>query len=290
MPAPIATLAIEVPWSPNITEIGGFTLTWHGLFTAVGILVGVQLALWVARRSRFDEDVAYTLALIGVPCGIIGARLLFVAEHWDHYGANPAEILAVTEGGLSIWGGILGGFAGPLLFGLWRGYPMRRAFDIASIGMIAGMGIGRLGDMINGEHVTRATDLPWGVIYTHPASPAFAHSLAVGPHHPATTYEMLGDFAILGVLFYAFWGPFRLRPGMTFLAFLVLYAVMRFFLSELRLDSQATFVAGLTTPQLVSALAVLLAIPVAIYFWRRPVVDEGDGQSPRPPGRVEVQA
>ena len=282
-------LAIEIPWNPNIGEIAGFTLTWHGLFTAAGILAGVQLALWVARRVDFDEDIAYTLALIGVPCGIIGARLLFVVEHWGYYSANLSETLAITEGGISIWGGILGGFGGPLLFGLWRRYPMRRAFDIASFGMIAGMGIGRVGDLINGEHIARATDLPWGVIYTHPASPAFAHSLTVGAHHPATTYEMLGNFAILGVLFYVFTGPFRLRPGMTFMAFLALYAVMRFFLSELRLDSQTTFVPGLTMPQLVSASVLLVAVPAAVVLWRHPARDPGD-ETPHPPGRVEVRA
>lgn len=270
----IPFLAIEIPWDPNITRIGGFLLTWHGVFTAIGILVGVRLSLWVAKRIGFDEDDAYTLALVGVPSGIIGARLLFVIEHGDYFLDNPVEIFQITEGGISIWGGILGGFLGALLFGLWRGYPMRTAFDMGSFGMITGMGIGRIGDLINGEHLARATDLPWGVIYTHPDSPAYAHSLLVGAHHPATTYEMLGDFAILGLLFLVFFRlGWRYRPGVTFVTFFFTYSLMRFFLSYLRLDSEDAFL-GMTTPQAVSFLSLIIAIPIAVYFWRNPVPEE----------------
>ncbi len=267
-------LAIEIPWDPNITTIGGFLLTWHGVFTAVGILVGVRLSLWIAKRIGFNEDDAYTLALVGVPAGIIGARLLFVIEHHDYFLDNPGEILRITEGGISIWGGILGGFGGALAWGLWRGYPMRTAFDMGSFGMITGMGIGRIGDLINGEHLAKATDLPWGVIYTHPDSPAFAHSLLVGAHHPATTYEMIGDFLILGLLFAVFFRlGWRYRPGMTFITFFVTYSVMRFFLSYLRLDSQDAFL-GLTMPQAVSLISLLVAIPFGVYFWRNPIPED----------------
>ena len=100
VPALASVLAIELPFDPNITTIGGFLLTWHGLFTAVGILVGVRLSLWISREIGFDVDDAYTLALIGIPSGIIGARALFVIEHWDYYGQNVADIMALTEGGI----------------------------------------------------------------------------------------------------------------------------------------------------------------------------------------------
>ena len=62
-------LSIEIPWDPNITRIGGFLLTWHGLFTAVGILVGVQVSLRLAKVVGYDYDDAYSLALVGVPSG-----------------------------------------------------------------------------------------------------------------------------------------------------------------------------------------------------------------------------
>ena len=102
-------LSIEVPWDPNITEIGGFLLTWHGLFTAIGILVGVQVSLRLAKVVGYDYDDAYSLALVGVPSGIVGARLLWV---WERGEWDPGEIIQLTEGGISIWGAILGASAG----------------------------------------------------------------------------------------------------------------------------------------------------------------------------------
>jgi phosphatidylglycerol---prolipoprotein diacylglyceryl transferase len=281
-------LAIEIPWDPNITSIGGFLLSWHGLFTAIGILAGVQLALRLAAVVRYDPDDAYTLALVGVPSGIVGARAMFVIENWDFYGSDVGRILAITEGGISIWGAILGGIAGALLFALWRGYPIARGLDLAGFGLLLGQAIGRLGDLVNGEHLARATDLPWGVIYTNPNSPAFAHSLTVGPHHPATTYELLADLVILGVMFWLFFGAFRRRPGLTFFVYFIGYAVMRFLVTYLRVDSAETAGGLLRVPQLVSIIVLLVALPGLWFALRRP--PETNGEADQTPGRVQVRA
>ena len=281
-------LVITIPWNPNIFKLGPFLITWHGFFTAVGILVGVQLSLWAGRKIGYDEDDAYTLALVGVPSGIVGARALFVAEHWAYYGKNIADIFAIAEGGISIWGAVLGGVLGSFLFAWWRGYPLRKGLDIASFGLITGMAIGRIGDLINGEHLARATSLPWAVLYSHPDSPAFAHSLTVGPHHPATTYEMIGDLVILGALFWCMFGPLRRRPGLTFFVFLIGYSVMRWAVSFLRVDSADTFLPGATVPQLVSILTAIGSIPAIIWLLRQPPVDDKPAPTP-PPGRIPVR-
>ena len=280
-------LVIEIPWGPDVIAIGGFLLTWHGLFTVIGILAGVQLALRVARVVGYDVDDAYTLALVGVPSGILGARLLFVWEQWDFYGQHPVEIIAGFGRGISIWGAILGGVAGAFAFALWRRYPIARGLDIAAFGLILGQAIGRLGDLVNGEHLARATDLTWGVIYTDPGSPAFAHSVVVGAHHPATTYELLGDLVILGLLFVALYRVFPRRPGLTFFVYLVGYAVMRFFLTYLRVDSSELL--GLRVPQVVSLIVVVAAIPGIWYFARRPAEPPPPAPAPPPRGRVRVR-
>ena len=221
-------LAIGIPWDPEIARIGGLVLTWHGLCTALGILAGVRLSLELAKVAGYDYDDAYALALVGVPSGVAGARLLYVAERWEQFSGDPAAILRITEGGISIWGAILGGVGGALLFGLWKGYPVGRGLDLGAFGLLLGQAIGRIGDLVNGEHLARASDLSWAVYYTHADSPAFRHSIAVGPHHPATTYELIGDLAILGALFWLFFGPFWRRPGLTFCAYAVGYAALRF--------------------------------------------------------------
>lgn len=287
-------LVIEIPWSPTIFTLGGFMLTWHGLFTAIGILAGVQLSLRMGQVVRYDPDQAYTLALVGTPSGIIGARALFVAEHWDFYSANPGDILALAEGGISVWGAVLGGVGGAYLFALWRRYPVGRGLDIASFGIILGLAIGRLGDLVNGEHLAVATDLPWGVIYTHPLSPAFAHSIVVGPHHPATTYEMFGDLASLGLLFLVLLRtPLGARPSLTFFVFLNLYAALRFVLTYLRVDSDV-IAWGLRTPQVVSVVVLAASVPLVAYALTRPKqpLPGSKPRTPAPPappaGRVRV--
>ena len=267
-------LSIEIPWDPNITTIGGLLLTWHGLFTAIGIFAGVRLSLTLAKVVDFDYDDAYTLALVGVPSGIVGARALFVIEHWESFSGDPMAILRITEGGISIWGAILGGVIGGLAFGLWKGYPVARGLDIASFGIITGQAIGRLGDLVNGEHLAKASELPWAVFYTHEDSPAFVHSLLVGPHHPATTYELIGDLVILAALFVLLFGVLWRKPGLTFCAYLIGYAVMRFFLTYLRIDSSETVLLDLRVPQLVSLLTVIGMLPVVWYFSTRPPAEE----------------
>lgn len=277
-------LVIEIPWDPYIATFGGVLLSWHGFFTAVGVVAGVQLSLRMGRVVGYDEDAAYTLALIGVPSGIIGARLLFVWERGDW---DLARVIAINEGGISIWGAILGGVIGAVAFALWRHYPVGRGLDIAAFGIILGQAIGRLGDLVNGEHLGRPTELPWGVIYTHPDSPAWVHSLTVGAHHPATTYELIGDLIILATLFVLLFYVFVRRPGLTFFGYLICYAVMRFFLTYLRVDSAELL--GLRVPQVVSLIVLLAAVPSVWYFAKQPLEADPQHRNSSSPRRRTVR-
>ena len=277
-------LVIEIPWGPNIGHIGGLLLTWHGLFTAVGILIGVQVALRLSRIMGFDEDDMYTIALVAVPSGIVGARALFVIEHWDRFTQEPGRIIQITEGGISVWGALIFGFAGAVAFALWRRYDVRVGLDAASLGLILGLGIGRLGDLVNGEHLAKTTDLPWAVVYTAVDSPAFAHSVAFGPHHPATTYEMLAIFAVFALLIPVFYRWLYRYPGVTFTAAAASYSVTRFLLTYIRLDSPDVAL-GLRVPQIVALLTLVVAGSLAWYWIRRGPVER---EAPLPPGRIPI--
>jgi len=241
-------LTVTIGWDPNIAKFGGLQLTWHGIFTAVGIACGVYLGVWLARKQGFTEDDGYSIALVGVPAGIIGARAMFVLENRAQFRGQWLDVLRINEGGITLYGAIAGGVLAAVAYGWFRRMPVRRGLDAAGFGLLLGMAIGRIGDLINGEHIAKASHLPWAVIYSNPNSPSWQ----LGPTHPATTYEMIGDVLIIGIMALLWWKLWRTRPGITFFTGVVLYSMMRFGVSYLRVDSHFTVKDWMTFPQVVS--------------------------------------
>jgi phosphatidylglycerol:prolipoprotein diacylglycerol transferase len=224
---------IRIGIDPEIGKIGGLLLTWHGVFTAVGIAVGVWVAVQFAQRVGIIEDIGYTVALVAVPAGIIGARALYVIENYGDPGSglhSAVDIFRINEGGISIYGAVIGGVLGGWAYGFWKKLPVLRGSDAGAPGLILGMGIGRIGDVINGEHLASTTDLPFGVVYTHANSPSFGRD----PQHLAVGYELIGDLLIFLVLL-GLWRV-RKRDGIVFFSFAFLYSLMRLGVSALRLD------------------------------------------------------
>jgi phosphatidylglycerol---prolipoprotein diacylglyceryl transferase len=268
-------LSINIGMDPNVGEVFGLLITWHGVFTAVGIVAGVWLAVRMASTERvnIDPDTAYTVGMIVVFSGLIGARALYVIENWGSPSVNSfVDIFRITEGGISIYGAILGGAIGGWAYALRARLRAAAGADAAVFGMLLGLAIGRIGDIINGEHFARTTDLPWGVTYSHPNSPAFFREAM----HPAVAYEMIGDLVILGII--AFMWRLNPKSGVIFVSAFMMYAVMRFFVSFLRLDSEYPLL-GLNTPQLVSIGVIAAGVPLLIYFLRRKEPDEATGIS-----------
>lgn len=248
---------ITIGIDPILISLGSFSVSWHGLFMAVAIVVGVWLPAKLAARAGLSADRIYSLALWAIPGGIVGARLVHVIDYWSYYSANPGAILAFWEGGLALWGGILGGTLTAVLFARIRAFPLAAYTDLAALGLILAQAVGRIGDVINGEHVSKGTSLAWGVVYTHPNSPSYG----LPPSHPAVGYELLMDLLIFGVLWKL---RGRVRPdGTIFLLYLVAYSVGRFFLSFLRLDSY-TVLLGLNQAQWLSLIVLTTVLPLLI--------------------------
>jgi phosphatidylglycerol:prolipoprotein diacylglycerol transferase len=279
---------------PEIRDFGGLLLTWHGVFTAVGIAAGVWLAVWLGKRRGFLEDDIYSAALIAIPFGIIGARALFVAERWNTPGLEDwYDVFRLNEGGISIYGAMLGGLLGGLIYGGFRRLPVLRALDIAIVALLLGMAIGRVGDVINGEHFAEPSSLPWAVRYTNLNSPSvLAHpecgldpARSLSPddlcaQHPAVAYEMLADLLIVGVGLLII--RFAKRDGVAFFACLLLYSLMRFGVSELRLDSREV-IWGLTTPQVTSLFLIPFSAVGLVWTWFRGESKEPEPATPVPP-------
>jgi len=263
-------LSIDIGIDPVIFDKWGIEVTWHGLFTALGVIIGVTVATAFARRAGYQEDTIYNVALCLVIGGIIGARALYVIENFSDFKDDPIDIIRVNTGGISIYGALIGGTIGAWLYAYIRKVPnIPRGADIAVLGGILGMAVGRIGDVINGEHFASDTGLPWGVVYTHANSPsvlAERAGLITQPQHPAVAYELIGDLVIFGILLLIY---LRVnRAGVTFFAFVFLYGLLRTFVSFLRLDDIVFL--GLRTAQLIGIASMVIGLGGIIYLLRTP--------------------
>lgn len=258
-------LAIIIDLNPNLFRIGPFLITWHGVFAVLGILAGARLGLWLLEKNRIDvgsgsDGVAWMVVL-----GLIGARALYVWENFKIFaGGHLLRVFALTEGGISQWGGLFGAMAGAYVWSRRSHLSYWKIIDAAGAAAMIGLAIGRIGDVINGEHHGSPTNLPWGVEYVNAATLGQPGQVV----HPEVAYEMLLTLALLALLL-----PFhqrltaKLPDGVTGLIYLGLYAGGRFFLSFLRTDP-SVFI-GLRQAQLASALMVLIAVVVAPILFRR---------------------
>ncbi|MDE2778576.1 MAG: prolipoprotein diacylglyceryl transferase [Chloroflexota bacterium] len=274
--------AISIPFSPYIIDFGPFLLSWHGFFTFVAVATAVYLTVRWGRREGLDGDAILSISVWCIIGGIVGARILHVIDFWSRYSANPISIFMVWQGGIAIFGAIIGGF----IFGaayilirnsnwflaLWgkffrfAGEPEKaplpgvgRLADVAAPALLVAMAIGRLGDIINGEHWAKFTDLPWGVVYSHIDSPGAFRAAS----HPAVAYELLMDLAIFAIIW-----PLRnrIRPdGMIFVLYGAMYSIGRFFISFLRVEANTYFGGALNEAQIVSLIVVLITVPLLVY-------------------------
>ncbi len=257
---------IIIDLDPNIATIGPFTLAWHGVFSAVGIIAGIWLCMRLLRGSRISEDDVYTLALWSVIGGIVGARLFHVVDAWDYYSQNLLQIVMINEGGLSIYGAIVVGTLSVIATMVIKGINVGLFLDAGGPGLILGQAIGRIGDVINGEHHGLPTDWPIGVRYVHPntlGEPGKVVHLAVG-------YEMVWDIIALAILL-------RLRGrlpqnGMVFVAYMFLYGFGRFFITFTRVDTKVYL--GLTQAQLIAVAMMVVSLPLLAFLASRPKREE----------------
>ncbi len=265
---------MQIDIDPTLVRLGILQITWHGFFTAVGTVAGIWLALQFARKAGYTEDDTLSVAMWGVVGAIVGARLFHVVDQWDYYAKDPVSILRVNEGGLAIFGTIVGGPVAGAIYAWRRKLNVPRLADVAAPPLILGMAIGRIGDIINGEHHgAPAEGFPLAVTYTHPNT---LGEIGV-PVHLAVGYEMLLDLLVFGLLLWLAravvrrrdgrlewsWGPRYPRDGMLFWIYLGTYSIGRFVVQFFREDTP--FALGLSQAQLLSVVSVMVAVWALVY-------------------------
>jgi phosphatidylglycerol:prolipoprotein diacylglycerol transferase len=260
-------LKIIIDLEPNLFKIGPFLITWHGVFAVLGILAGARLGLWLLSKDGMDVSNGADGVAWMVVIGLIGARLLYVWENFKLFSGQLGRIFLITEGGISQWGGLFGAMVGAYIWARRNSYSYWKIMDAAGAAAMIGLAIGRIGDVINGEHHGTPTSLPWGVEYVNADTLGTPGQVV----HPEVAYEMILTLVVLGLLL-----PFhqrlkaKLPDGVLGLIYLGLYGAGRFFLSYMRTDP-AVF-AGLRQAQLASLLMVaiaVIAVPILIRRARR---------------------
>ncbi len=236
-------------------------MAWHSVFGLLGAFCGAAVGMsLVAGRVGWAR--AYGVAIGGILGGLAGSRIFHVADAWQYYAAHPADVLALWNGGAAVTGGIVGGIVGAIVVARRRGMPIGYTLDHGVVGLSLGMAIGRIGDIINGEHhATACAGVPWCVRYTDPNTLGQRD-----PVHPAVAYELALDLVIFLVLLFLV--RRNMRDGQLVLLFLMLYGVARLALSPFRLDPLWLF--GLSQAVVVSL--AFIVIGAAGLLWLRRAV------------------
>jgi phosphatidylglycerol:prolipoprotein diacylglycerol transferase len=217
-------------------QVGPIALRYYGLFIALGIIVATWLTGKELERKGYDGTLALDSLFYIVPLGFVGARAYHVITDYELYSDDPfPDVFAVWNGGLGIYGGVVGGFIGLLIFARIRNISPWAFADAVAPGLVLAQAIGRWGNYFNQELFGRPSDLPWAIRIAPENRPVdFSDATAF---HPTFLYESIWDVVVCLILLYvARRFADRLKNGDLFLLYVSLYSFGRFFVETLRID------------------------------------------------------
>jgi phosphatidylglycerol:prolipoprotein diacylglycerol transferase len=248
---------------PILVKLGPIRLSWYGLMYVFGFLASYWLVRYQIKKKDFGiskqgVDDLYFYLVLGL---IIGARLGYVLFYdFKMYLEDPLEILAIWHGGMSFHGGLIGVLIAGILFSWKTNKSFWKIADLIVVTVPIGLGLGRIGNFINGELYGRVTQVPWAMIFPK-GGPL--------PRHPSQLYESALEG---GVLFFLLWfmKDQKHPPGGLLAIFLSFYGGFRFFLEFFREpDIQLGFVLGpFTMGQVLSSFMIAVGIFLWVYLRR----------------------
>lgn len=252
---------IVINIDPIITSFGGFELRWYSLAIALAVIAAILITANQIKKRGIRIEEIYAVGPWMFAGGLLGARLFHVADHWAYYLSNPFQIWQIQQGGLAIWGAIIGGVVAATIYAKVKHVSLTRLGDALVPGLLVGFIIGRVGCIINGDAYGGPTDLPWAFIYTHPDAMLPARLFGI-PTHPYPVYDMIWNASILGVILCG--SRYLKKEGFTFLTFLSLYSVGRLVLSFVRQEN--TFFWGLQQAQIIAIFVLTFSVIAMVYL------------------------
>lgn len=255
-------LGIELTLNEVAIPIGS-GIRWYALIIAAGFALAFLYAMKRASYFGVDKEKLIDCVLVGFVTAIIGARLYYVIFSWDDYKDNLISILYIHQGGLAIYGGIIGALLGGCTMAKIKKINLPGCLDLVALGFLIGQGMGRWGNFMNQEAFGTPTTLPWGML---------SDTTGGETVHPCFLYESL--WCLLGfVLLHFYSKKFQHYRGEIFFMYLVWYGAERMFVEGLRTDSLYLpfSIAGYTprVSQLLSLGVVLVGIALLIIFRKK---------------------
>ncbi|TFE24762.1 prolipoprotein diacylglyceryl transferase [Cohnella luojiensis] len=224
---------------PIAFTLGPLTVHWYGIILGLAALAGLLIAVLEGKRFGLSPDFFLDLMLFGVPSSIIVARLYFVAFKWGYYQDHPGEIIQIWNGGIAIYGALIGALLCGFFYIRAKGYDFWRIVDICAPSLLIGQMIGRWGNFVNQEayggeversFLTDTLSIPSFIVNQMNVEGIY--------HHPTFLYESLWSLVGLIILFVIRRRDF-LRAGEQFFIYIIWYSIGRFFIEALRTDSLA---------------------------------------------------
>jgi phosphatidylglycerol:prolipoprotein diacylglycerol transferase len=252
------------PVDSILIQIGSIPIHWYGILVVTGILLGTQVASYLAKRDGEDPEHIWDMLLVAVIFGIIGARIeyVLVKPHWAYFQQNPVEALKIWNGGLRIYGAIIGGALGTLVYTWVTKVNPLQYMDFAAPGMAMGHAIGRWGNFINYELYGPPTNSSWGLLIPAEYRIGQYRDINLYPldtlFHPAFLYESIANLLLCIILLYIadrFRG--KIRHGTIVIGYLIGYSIIRFLMDYMRTDG--TSAQGIALGFIIASSALLVA-------------------------------
>lgn len=259
-------LGIDITINKTAFTIFGISIQWYGLIISIGIILAIAFGFSQMKRYGLNSDRAIDCIIGGIIGGIVGARAYYVAFSWEEYADDWKSIFNIREGGLAIYGGIIGAMLVGLIVAKVRQVKILPLLDIAGMGFLIGQGIGRWGNFTNQEAFGSNTDLPWGMSGGTIQARIFnmiengnTDITATELVHPCFLYESV--WCLLGFVILYLYSKHRKYDGQLFLMYVMWYGLGRSFIEGLRTDSLM-----LGNIRVSQALAIVLTITSLILL------------------------
>ncbi len=266
--APLLAIQFMSP-GDEIFHYGFLRLKWYGLLIASAVLIGVNLSMWLAKKRQVDPELVADLAIWLVLSAIPSARLYYVIFQWPTYAKDPLQIFKIWEGGIAIYGAIIGGTLAAIVFAKLKRVSFWQLADIVAPSLALGQAIGRWGNFFNSEAFGSPTDLPWKLFIPSTNRPFEYRNFEY--FHPTFLYESLWNLLIFSILMYLFLNDAnrhnRLKTGSIFLIYMIAYGIGRFGVEGLRTDS--LMLGALRISQVVSLVGIAIGSIGLIWLYAR---------------------